>query len=60
MKQYGSAIGNKKEEITSKKATVPFLVGSIIYRHEIFITEILYFKRNGFLSRAIANTLFIS
>lgn len=60
MKQYGSAIGSKREEITSKKATAPFLVGPIIYRHEIFISEVLYFKRNGLLSRVIANTLFIS
>lgn len=30
MKQYGSAIGSKREKITSKKATAPFLVGSII------------------------------
>jgi hypothetical protein len=30
MKQYSSTIGSKRKKITSKKATVPFLVGSII------------------------------
>lgn len=51
----------QRGKITSRKAIAPFLVGSVILQHEIFISEIFYYKRNGLHIRATTvNILFIT